>query len=176
MAEIPFWKSITQKKKEPETIILEKMQDVRVFEGIPERSLKFIRSLCHIRYYHSDQHVFRSGEPGVGMYIILEGRVEIYRMEGDYKRSLQVLTTGDSFGELGLLEDIPRSASAIAMEDTSLLGFFRPDLETIMARKPRLSSKILFNLSRVIGDKLVSTNEVLERIAHDHEDHQISTH
>lgn len=165
MSEFPIWDSITKKAKDPESEILEIMKMVKVFDQIPQRSLKYVRQMCHIRHYSADQHIFREDEPGVGMYIILNGKIEIYRDEKGQRRQYQILSEGDSFGELGLLEDTNRSASAIAMNDTRVLGFFRPDLDSMMQRKPRLAGKILFNLARVIGQKLIRTNQVLEEIS-----------
>ncbi len=165
MNEFPLWETLTKKTKDPESEMIDRMKDVQVFTGVPPRSLRFVRSMCHIRQYPTGQHIFRTDEPGVGMYIILEGKVEIYRDENELRTSYQTLEVGDSFGELGLLEDTNRSASAIATSDTRLLGFFRPDLESLLQRKPRLASRIVFNLARVIGQKLIRTNEVLEKIS-----------
>lgn len=163
MAIIPIWESISKKSKDPESEILDHLSLVQVFENLSRRHLRFIRSLCHIRTYEKGTHVFQTDEPGVGMYVILSGTVEIYRMEKkEHYRSYQYLRAGDSFGELGLLEDINRSASALAKEDTRLLGFFRPDLESVLQRRPRLAARILLNLSRTIGDKLIRTNNILE--------------
>jgi len=71
---------------------------------------------------------FWEGEPGVGMYIIKKGVLKIYKMSTDGKNEdLALLKDGDFFGELALLDDSPRSASAVAIEACHILGFFRPD-------------------------------------------------
>lgn len=165
MSTLPIWDSLKINKTDPEQVILERMSDLRLFENITRGGLKYIRSMCHIRVYSEGQHVFRAGEPGVGMYILLEGAVQIYVMEDDRIRVLKEHTPGEFFGELGLLDDLPRSASARASEDTRLLGFFRPDLESIIRRKPALASSLLLNIGRVVGQKLINTNHILEKTA-----------
>ncbi len=162
MPHSPIWESISLRRDRDEDEILDLLHAIPVFESIPERGLRMIRSLCHVRYYKEDEHVFRTGEPGVGMYIILEGSIEIYRYEKEMRREYAVLGSGDFFGELALLEDLPRSASARAAGYSRLLGFFRPDLLSIVSRKPRLANIVLMNIARLIGRRLIRTNEELE--------------
>ena len=67
--------------------------------------------------------------------------------------------SGDFFGELALLDEEPRSASAICTVHSRLIGFFRTDLLTLINRYPELGNKILLNLSRVLGERLRETNK-----------------
>ncbi len=98
------------------------------------------------------------------MYIIMEGSVEIYRLKGDTDQedSMAQFYDGDFFGELALLDDLPRTASARAASYSRMLGFFRPDLLSLMNRNPRIASIILLNIARITGKRLIRTNERLE--------------
>jgi len=161
---IPLWDKITLEKEDPIKEQIKLMSKIALFQNIPKRSLKLIRSRCHIRYYKKDEHIFREGEPGIGLYIILEGKVEIYKQSTDKKTILSTLEKGDFFGELGLLlTDKPRSASAIAIEPTTLLGFFNPDLKILMKRNPYITTILLYNIATIMGERLIKTNELLER-------------
>src|ERR1700730_13880326 len=71
--------------------------------------------------FPAGQHVFREGDLGTEMYIIQEGKVEILNRMGDEDRVLAVLEKGDFFGEMSVLEDLPRAASARALTDIRLL-------------------------------------------------------
>ena len=159
----PLWSSFPFLLKKGENEIIEKLKSIPVFEGIPDRGLDIIRSMCHTRIFKEGDHIFHLGDPGVGMYIILEGHVEIYTKEDGLPARLTILQTGDFFGELALLEDLPRTASARALSYTRTVGFFRPDLIGLLARKPRLINKILLNLSKLIGRRLIRTNELLQQ-------------
>ena len=163
MKNSPFWSSLPFLIKNDEDEVINKLKAVPVFEGIPDRGLDIIRSMCHKRVFKEGDHIFHSGDPGVGMYIILEGFVEIYRREKGREMKLTTLQTGDFFGELALLEDLPRTASAKALTYTRTIGFFRPDLIGLLARKPRLINKILLNLSKLIGRRLIRTTELLDQ-------------
>ena len=91
------------------------------------------------------------------MYVILDGKIEIKDPEtGSIFASLN---SGDFFGELALLDEEPRSASAVCNEPSRLIGFFRSDLLTVIERYPKLGNKILLNLSRVLGERLRETNK-----------------
>ncbi|MCB1140207.1 MAG: cyclic nucleotide-binding domain-containing protein [Leptospiraceae bacterium] len=150
--------------RDPEQQELEVLKQIPVFDKLPHRALKLVRSLCHVRHFKEGEHVFRTNEPGVGMYIILEGTVEIYRIHGDSEEEdvLAEFYDGDFFGELALLDDMPRTASARAGAYSRMIGFFRPDLLSLMNRNPRIASIILLNIARITGKRLIRTNERLE--------------
>ena len=161
---LPFWESMRLGNRDPEQQELEVLKQIPVFDKLPHRALKMVRSLCHVRHFKEGEHVFRTNEPGVGMYIIMEGSVEIYRLKGDTDQedSMAQFYDGDFFGELALLDDLPRTASARAQTYCRMLGFFRPDLLSLMNRNPRIASIILLNIARITGKRLIRTNERLE--------------
>ena len=102
--------------------------------------------------------------PAEGMYVILDGQVSI--IDPDSETIFATLESGDFFGELALLDEEPRSASAVAKIPSRLIGFFRTDLLTLMKRSPELGNKILINLSRVLGERLRRTNQELAKPNH----------
>lgn len=162
MEKTPLWENISIIPRQTD-VVMDTLRRIPVFEGIPYRGLKAIRSLCHLRNYREDEHIFRTGEPGVGMYIIIEGSIEIYRKKDGAPFVYGQLESGDFFGELAMLEDLPRSASARSIDKSTLLGFFRPDLLSLLARNPRLASLIILNMARLTGRKLLKTNDLLEK-------------
>ena len=105
------------------------------------------------------------GDPGLGMYIIVNGAVEIVEEpENGTRTKLAELEKGAFFGDMALLDEKPRSASAIAMVDSDIIGFFRPDLVDLLYRKPRMGIKILWALSQVVGERLRKTDEQLTNL------------
>jgi len=67
-----------------------------------------------VRHYNDRAIVFNEGDPGDGMYVVLGGKVRIYRTLNGHETNLAVLGEGDFFGEMALLDHRPRSASARA--------------------------------------------------------------
>ena len=141
--------------------VLKALESVPIFDGLSHKELSEVARLTHERAYKKDEHIFKKHAPAEGMYVILDGAVEIKDPEsGTIFASLE---TGDFFGELALLDEEPRSASAHAIQPSRLIGFFRTDLLTLMKIYPELGNKIMLNLARVLGERLRKTNEELAK-------------
>lgn len=131
--------------------------------------MDFVKELVHVRHYKSNEAIFRQGEIGVGMYIIGRGTVDILvedtLLESDEPTHVTRLSQGDFLGELSLVEDNSRrSATALSVNDTMMVGFFRPDLEEIIERNPSTGAKICFRLSQVLGRRLKGTSEKITEL------------
>ena len=141
--------------------IIQVLENVPIFEHLTEKELSEVVRLTHERTFKKDEHVFKKLAPAEGMYVILDGGVLI--TDSDSETIFATLESGDFFGELALLDEEPRSASAISTMPSRLIGFFRTDLLTLMKRSPELGNKILLNLSRILGERLRRTNQELAK-------------
>jgi len=132
--------------------ILTLLKSIPIFSGLTKNELAAVERILHHREYQPEEVIFRQNEPGMGMYIIVSGKVQIV----SDPRSVVFAELGDGefFGELALLDDAPRSATAVSKEPTSVLGFFQPDLFGLIERNPRLGVKIVLRLAGVIGARL----------------------
>jgi CRP/FNR family transcriptional regulator, cyclic AMP receptor protein len=147
-----------KQKDQIETILA----GIPVFQDLNHRELRTIKRILHQREYRSDEVIFNEGDIGLGMYIIEKGNVFI-TCRGD-GHILAELKEGDFFGELALLDESPRSASAVARTPTRMLCFFKPALLDLIERSPTLGSKILFKLAWTIGERLKSMNEQIKEL------------
>jgi len=139
---------------------------VPIFSQLTPHELAKVGSIVHRREYSSGELVFSQGDPGLGMYVIEDGEVEINFIEDNGSRKLLAkLVSGDFFGELSLLDESPRSATAVAQKNSKIIGFFRPDLIDLLNRSPKAGTKILFKLGEVIGTRLRITNEELGKLS-----------
>ena len=145
------------RKKDNTDPILKALERVPIFENLSKKELSDIVKLTHEREYKSNEYVFKKYSPAEGMYVILHGKIEIKDPKSE--NIFANLHSGDFFGELALLDEEPRSASAVCNEPSKLIGFFRTDLLTLIKRYPELGNKILLNLSRVLGERLRETNK-----------------
>lgn len=143
---------------------LEVLRNCYLFETLTKNELRFLKETVHVRSYRPGETVFRQGELGIGMYIIIRGSIEIFlenpMAETAASKAMFVtrLIGGDFLGELSLVEtNSRRTATAIATEDTTLIGFFKPDLMDIVDRQPATGVKILFRLGEVLGRRLKET-------------------
>ena len=133
---------------------------VPIFDTLTRRQKLKINSLIHIRHFNKDEIVFRQDDPGVGLYIVRDGQVEVYREYDDKTRNkIASLKKGDFFGDISLLNDSPRSATVVASQKTVLLGFFKTDLLNLMDSDPKLGVRFVYQLARIVAERLRLVNE-----------------
>ncbi|HHT9137695.1 MAG TPA: cyclic nucleotide-binding domain-containing protein [Candidatus Wunengus sp. YC60] len=160
-----LWGNIFRKAKKGEDNVLSMLKIVPILDGLSRDELKEFERIVHQRHYVPNENIFWEGEPGVGMYIIQEGAVKIYKTLSDGNdKELAILKNGDFFGELALLDESPRSASAVALETSHILGLFRPEFFDILERKPKLGLKVTTKLAQMIGNRLRITNTELQSL------------
>ncbi|NLG18680.1 MAG: cyclic nucleotide-binding domain-containing protein [Fibrobacter sp.] len=161
----PVWSFFFPNSAESKSTI-ELLKSLSVFENVSTRNLVQIERVLHERRYRAGEIVFNEGEPGAGMYIVKKGEVSIEKKISATAGGIRLALISERsfFGELALLDDISRSASAVTTTETVLYGFSKPDLGNIMERDPRLGSRILVNLSRIVCSRLIKANDNLERV------------
>ena len=144
--------------------VFETLRQTYMFQNLTRKELRFVKDTVHVRTFKPGEPIFRQGEVGVGMYIILKGSLEIYVDQSPEDQipaggsMVTRLRAGDFLGELSLVEtNSRRTATAIAAEETVLIGFFKPDLLEILDRQPATGVKILLRLSEVLGRRLKET-------------------
>lgn len=103
-------------------------------------------------YFDPGQIVFCEYEPGNDCFFILEGRVKITKTVGNTQKTLDVLAAGDFFGEMAILEEEPRSASAIAVDRIRALRFNRVNFDSLMNGQPQLAYRLMLIFAQRIND------------------------
>jgi CRP/FNR family transcriptional regulator, cyclic AMP receptor protein len=141
------------------------LSKVPAFAELSARDLRRVAAIVHKREYKAGEPVFYQGDPGLGMFIIQEGEVSIRisEREGEEKE-LALLTDGDFFGELALLDESPRSATALCTTDCSVIGFFRTDLMELIKENPDLGMKIVMKFAEILAHRLRKTDKDLSKL------------
>jgi signal-transduction protein with cAMP-binding, CBS, and nucleotidyltransferase domain len=161
----PLWGNIFKKKNGDDEGIITTLRLVPLFADMSDGELREFEKLIHRRTFKASETIFWEGEPGVGMYVIQRGLVAIFKhAPGEGREELATLHNGEFFGELALLDETPRSATAMAKEPSDIIGLFRPDLFDLLERKPRLGNKFLFQLASIIGERLKNTNSEMQAL------------
>jgi CRP/FNR family transcriptional regulator, cyclic AMP receptor protein len=112
-----------------------------------------------VRNYRRGEVIFHQDDPGSALHIIKRGQVKISTISPEGEEAiLAILTDGDYFGELSLLDGKPRSANSTAMEITQTLALQRQDFMDILGRHPEMVGDILASLA----DRLRNTDHLLE--------------
>lgn len=156
MGEDTYWSNIFRKDNKEDQSIYAVLSKIPIFKDLNRREMKAIDKILHRRNYKAEEVIFHENEPGVGMYIIESGKVHITL--GKEHKVLAVLSNGDFFGEMALLLELPRTASAISLDQTKLLGFFQSDLFSLLQTKPETGNRVLLHLAQMIAERLRQTS------------------
>jgi CRP/FNR family cyclic AMP-dependent transcriptional regulator len=126
-----------------------KLREVALFKGLGRGDLDEIVRISESIRVDGGEYVFEEGERGDHFFIIVHGRIELRKTSGGEERRLAVLKAGQAFGEMALLNQTPRSASAYALEDTYMLSVSRAAFSEILGGDT-LSVRLLKNLSKAL--------------------------
>ncbi len=137
-----------------ETPHLRQLRAVTLFAGLTPRELQILDGLMHRRQYQAGEVVFDEGEEGQGIYIILEGQVELRRAGQADAGRLADLGPGSFFGDMALLDRSPRAAQARALSACQLAVYFREDFLALMDTHARIASKIALQLAVQMARRL----------------------
>ncbi|MBN2345403.1 MAG: cyclic nucleotide-binding domain-containing protein [Candidatus Aminicenantes bacterium] len=160
-----FWGNIFKSSCNDARNTEQLLKKIPLFAGLGRGDLREIQNLAHCRHYRTDEVVFWEGEPGVGMYVLQRGEVGVFQDYGKGRqRELARLGPGDFFGEMALLENDFRSATAVALAETDLFGLIHPDLFDLFNRKPHLGVTILTALAGMLAQRLRRTNQDLQQM------------
>jgi CRP-like cAMP-binding protein len=102
--------------------------------------------------YQPDDILFCEYEPGNEFYLLQEGRIKVTKIVSDTEKTLDIFHPGDIFGEMAILEDQPRSATAIAMDKVKVLKFNKENFDLLIQGNPQLAFNILKIFSNRIYD------------------------
>jgi CRP/FNR family cyclic AMP-dependent transcriptional regulator len=129
--------------------------------GLSAAEMKLLATFSSEERFSEGSMIFREGDKGDKLYIVLDGRVRISKfIPGVGEEALAVLDRGDFFGEMALIDEKPRSADAKAHEtDATVLSIDRATLNEILSMDPHASLQFLNLLCRMISRRLREIND-----------------
>jgi signal transduction histidine kinase len=125
----------------------------KLFGGLLTGELHELDQTAQLRIYSAGSSIFREGDPGDGLYVIAEGRVQIACWVGqDERRVLSTLGPGEFFGEMAVLDEQTRSATALAETEVRTHFVPREDLLKALEGNPRLAVRLVKEFSLRLRD------------------------
>jgi uncharacterized membrane protein len=138
------------------------LKNVPIFQLCDDDELKELAGNLEAKSYVSGQTIFKAGEAGGEMHVVLGGKVETFVIDEDGHRVvLAEVTPGEIFGELSLLDREPRSASTVAVAPTQTCVIDRDDLLALFTKKPHAALDVL----AVLSQRLRATDRILQQRA-----------
>lgn len=143
--------NIFAKKKTPLTSIL---RNTELFSHLKNKDIERLFQIGHVRQYDSNEIIFNQGEPSFGTYVILEGSVEIFWKNKKSEEHISSFDSGEFFGELSLVANNKRTASARSVGNTTLFYIYSKDLRNYFLRNPLLGMSVYEKMLSIMSKRL----------------------
>jgi CRP/FNR family cyclic AMP-dependent transcriptional regulator len=154
-----LWGMKFRKRKSAEVSRNEFLKTIPFFEHMSEKQLKTIGNYLHERRYEENEYLFEVNQPGAALFVIVRGEVAVETSSDPVASAhLATIKAGEFLGELALLDQSPRSASARAVKPTQTYALFRGDLNKLAASEPEIVCEIYKTLAWIVGERLKATN------------------
>jgi serine/threonine protein phosphatase PrpC len=133
---------------------MEVLKRIPLFRHLTYKEQTAVLSIAMTRSYTEGEEIIREGQPGHDLYIVVKGRVVVEKggME------IAELFSGGHFGEMGLVDNAPRSATIRAAEPTRVMLISRAELMALMKRESILAVKMLWSFVQALADRLRAAN------------------
>ncbi|MCE9596649.1 MAG: cyclic nucleotide-binding domain-containing protein [Spirochaetia bacterium] len=128
------------------------LRSVPLFSDVDGQDLHWINEITHEQKFKSRQTIFREGDPGESLYIIINGSVRVFKGQKGKEITIDILQERDCFGEMAILDQEPRSASVTSLKNTRLLVIHRGDFQRLLIARPRISFALFKTMSKRVRD------------------------
>ena len=118
---------------------LEALAKVPVFSQLDEKSRRKLAKLCTFKSFEAGDALYEEGAMGLSLFIVTSGRVEMYKSSDGKKVNLGTVAAGGLLGQLALIDEQPRAASATALERTECLLLTRDSFDTLVKKDPQIA-------------------------------------
>jgi CRP/FNR family transcriptional regulator/CRP/FNR family cyclic AMP-dependent transcriptional regulator len=150
------------KMEEARMVTAELFRQVPLFSGLADEDLESLIGVATRRVYPKEAVVFFENDAGDALFMILSGRVKVTILSDDGREIiLAILSDNEFFGEMSLLDNEPRSATAIAMQETEMLILHQKEFLSIVEKRPR----VLLNLLSTLSSRLRKANQQIGNLA-----------
>lgn len=147
------------------------LRGVELLNGLSADDLLRVAQMCQLSRFRRAERIFTESQPGACLYVVMSGRVKIFGSSTQGRaKTFAYLEPGDFFGEMSLIDEEVRSASAAALEDSVLIMLKSEDYRKLMLSRPAIAVAVLKTLSARLRRankeiEALSFNNVLGRIA-----------
>ena len=154
---------MTQAREMNNSFVVSMLKGLNIFVDLDDESLLELGGLFKEKVFEEQEIIFEEDSIGNSMMIITSGEVRISQKAcSDSEEALVILKKGDVFGEMALLEDLPRSATTIAHTSVISLEISRDDFLNYIHKNSENGVKILLKLSRILSSRLRETDVKLK--------------
>ncbi|HET7841734.1 MAG TPA: cyclic nucleotide-binding domain-containing protein, partial [Terriglobia bacterium] len=152
-----------RKRGEPMLLTVEKvlfLKSAPVFSALEGEELAAVADIALEQDYAAGESIFEEGQLAHHLYVLVTGKVEVFRKVGEKEYPLALLGARECFGEMAILDDEPRSASIRALEPATVLKVDRESFRELVHERPQIS----FAIFKMLSQRLRSRNMEVETL------------
>ncbi len=135
-----------------------------LFENLEPREVKEIIHIVDTKKFQSGDTIFREGDPGDAWYAIYNGEVEVLKRSASGEQMIRTLGPRSGFGEIAVLDNMPRSATIRAAKETTVLSFPRDKFNDMLAKDHPIACKLVKQLALMIVNRQRENTETLSSL------------
>jgi CRP-like cAMP-binding protein len=126
-----------------------------IFQGLSEGELSQLAQICKMVSYPEGKTICSEGECGSEIFVLAEGQASVRaKKTGDRKSKIGIIRQGEIFGEMSIIEDLPRVADLVTDVDSKLVVIDRFELENLMNKNNHLGKIVMKNVAKGLSRKL----------------------
>jgi len=137
------------------------LHNTSIFAAMTPDALELLLDRAHHCKVPKGEYFFHEGDEGTSIFVLVSGRVSIIKRWHGEDYVIRTLLAGDFFGEISVLDLLPRSASVAAEEDCEAIEFRALDVLAVARHDLEQFTMIYMNIARELGRRLRRQNEVL---------------
>jgi len=143
--------------------LCEMIESTQMFNDFPRHDTEVIASYARAYSVRKGSTIFKEGGKGSFMCLVIDGRVDVYKESDDgvTSRRITVIRPGKTMGEMALLDELPHSATTIAVEDTTLVLITKFHFDRLNEEHPALGNRILRKIAKLLSLRLRQTTGIL---------------
>lgn len=141
------------------------LKNVPMFASFPDESLRLLATLVTRKSVTRGTTIMVAGDPTDSLYIVISGRLKVMMSDAEGKEViLAILGSGEFFGEMGLIDDAPRSASVVSIESCELLCVTKRDFKRCLAENFEMSMAVMRGLVKRLreADRKINSLALLD--------------
>jgi CRP/FNR family cyclic AMP-dependent transcriptional regulator len=148
------------------------LKTITPYDTLDERGLESLVNIAIRRNYKKNMVIIQQGDDTNSMFILIEGEMRVYVEDDDGKQlTVRILKPGNSFGEVALIGEFPRTASVVTLTDTVVAAFSKEKYLSFLEQHPQISIALARNLANLVRDtteelSCIALSDVYGRVTH----------
>lgn len=143
---------------------IERLREVGLFGGLNDTAVETLARAHEVVDVPAGHSVYREGEPGREMFVVLEGEIELFRDVAGVPMHVASVARNDWFGEMSMLDILPRPSTARAVTPARLLRLTAHDLDVLYRRDLKAYTLLVLNIAREMSRRLRQVDSLLANL------------